>query len=263
MPALALLYHDVVTSGCFESSGFCMIGADRYKLTVRQFEDHLSAIATSVQRKPVQITDGNWQDSFLFTMDDGGCSAMHVADRLESHDWRGHFFVATNYIDTPSFLNRHEIRELAARGHIIGSHSCSHPMPMWRCSPAQLFTEWNESREKLEQILGNSVRAGSVPGGFYGLTIARAAARAKLRFLFTSEPTRRVQRIDGCHVIGRYCIIRFTSAAEAGKLAHGDILACTKQQAFWNMKKLLKRVATKPYAAVRTHMLQRHSSRNQ
>jgi peptidoglycan/xylan/chitin deacetylase (PgdA/CDA1 family) len=257
MQALALLYHDVVPSGHFETSGFRTIGADRYKLGLQEFEEHLTAIAASIKRKPVQITDEDWQDSFLFTMDDGGCSAMHVADSLESRNWHGHFFVTTNFIDTPGFLSRGEIRELAVRGHVIGSHSCSHPTPMWNCSTEQLFTEWNESRQKLEQILGDSVIVASLPGGFYVVAVAKAAARAKLRVLFTSEPTRRVHQVDGCCVVGRYCIMQVTSAAEAAKLARGDVLVCAKQQIFWNSKKLLKKVASQPYAAVRTYILQR------
>src|SRR5262249_4509736 len=159
-------------------SGFSTIGADHYKLTEEQFAQHLSAIASSVRDKPVRITDADWQASFLFTMDDGGASSLHVADQLERHGWRGHFLISTDYIGTRGFLTPSQVRELAERGHCIGSHTCSHPIPMWDLRPEQMFTEWRDSRQKLESIVGSEVTCGSVPGGTYVPQIAAAAAQA-------------------------------------------------------------------------------------
>jgi peptidoglycan/xylan/chitin deacetylase (PgdA/CDA1 family) len=255
--ALALMYHDVVPAGAYALSGFNIIGADHYKLTNEQFEQHLSAISAVVHDKPVRISDENWQASFLFTMDDGGASSLYVADQLERRGWRGHFLIATDYIGTKGFLSAAEVRELAQRGHCIGSHTCSHPIPMWDCPPEQMLTEWRDSRSKLESIIGSEVTCGSVPGGTYVPAIAAAAARAGYRTLFSSEPTSSVQDVAGCSVIGRYGILRTTSAAEAAKLASGDFLACSRQQALWKTKKVLKKVAAKPYAAVRKFIMRR------
>lgn len=255
--ALALMYHDVVPAGAYALSGFSTIGADHYKLSEQQFEQHLSAISTAVKHQPVLITDANWQSSFLFTMDDGGASSMYVADQLEHRGWRGHFLVATDYIGTRGFLSAPQLRELAARGHCIGSHTCSHPIPMWDCTPEQMFREWRDSRLKLESITGGEVTCGSVPGGTYVPAIAVAAAKAGYHNLFSSEPTSSVQQVAGCRVLGRYGMLRTTTAAEAGKLASGDFVACSRQQALWNAKKVLKKVAAKPYAAARKFVMQR------
>jgi peptidoglycan/xylan/chitin deacetylase (PgdA/CDA1 family) len=255
--ALALMYHDVVPAGAFALSGFSTIGADHYKLTEEQFEQHLSAIASSVKGKPVRITDDNWQASFLFTMDDGGASSLHVADHLERLGWRGHFLIATDYISTRGFLTAAQVRELAERGHCIGSHTCSHPIPMWDCTPEQMLTEWRDSRQKLESIIGSKVTCGSVPGGTYVPQIAAAAAQAGYTHLFTSEPSSSVREVAGCRVLGRYGILRTTTSAEAAKLASGDFVACSRQQALWNAKKVVKRVAAKPYAAARAYFMNR------
>ena len=255
--ALALMYHDVVPAGAHALSGFNTIGADHYKLTRDQFEQHLSAISAAVKDKPSLITDDNWQASFLFTMDDGGTSSLYVGDELERRAWRGHFLIATDYIGTPGFLSEAQVRELAERGHCIGSHTCSHPIPMWDCTPEQMFAEWRDSRSKLEDITGTEVACGSVPGGTYMPAIAAAAARAGYRYLFSSEPTSSVEDVAGCRVLGRYGILRTTSAAEAAKLASGDFVACSRQQALWNTKKVLKKVAAKPYAAARKFVMQR------
>ncbi len=254
---LALMYHDVVPAGGFSLSGFNIVGADHYKLTEEQFEQHMCAIAAAVKAKPGRITDTNGLELFLFTMDDGGVSSMYVADQLERRGWRGHFLIATDYIGSGTFLTPAQVRELAERGHCIGSHTCSHPIPMWDCSPEQMFTEWHDSRRKLESIVGTEVTCGSVPGGTYVPAIAAAAAQAGYRSLFSSEPTSSVRDVDGCRVLGRYGILRTTTAAEAAKLASGDFVACSRQQALWNAKKVLKKVAAKPYAAARGFIMQR------
>ena len=255
--ALALMYHDVVPVGRSASSGFQTVGAEHYKLTVQQFEEHLAAIERTVARKPVLIDEDDWHTSFLFTMDDGGSSSLHVADQLERRGWRGHFFIATNCIGTVGFMSSGELRKLSRRGHVIGSHSCSHPIPMWNCTPERIFSEWRDSRLKLEDVLDKAITCASVPGGAYTRMIAESAARAGYVNLFSSEPTRSVQYVDGCRVIGRYMILHTTPAAEAARLAGGDALTCARQHALWNGKKLLKKWASGPYAAARAYMMQR------
>jgi len=128
---------------------------------------------------------------------------------------------------------------------------------MWDCTPEQMFTEWRDSRQKLESIIGSEVTCGSVPGGTYVPEIAVAAAKAGYKHLFSSEPTSNIQEVAGCRVLGRYGILRTTSAAEAAKLASGDFVACSRQQALWNAKKVVKRVAAKPYAAARAYFMNR------
>jgi len=70
---------------------------------------------------------------------------MSIAALLESYGWRGHFFITTDYIAKPASCPRTNSRILYARGHVVGSHSCSHPRRMSRCPPEQLQREWLES----------------------------------------------------------------------------------------------------------------------
>ena len=129
MQALAIMYHDVVENGDFESSGFPGEGAHVYKLRRQDFERHLEAIAGATTAVgTVSQLDGR---PVLLTFDDGGSSFHHpIADLLEGRGWRGHFFITTDRIGSPGFLTEAQLRELHRRGHIIGSHSCSHPTRM-------------------------------------------------------------------------------------------------------------------------------------
>src|SRR5688500_14511894 len=137
MHPVSLLFHDVYAKDPRES-GFASDAADRYKLPVAAFDAHLEAIA-SVRNVP-----------FLITVDDGGVSYYTMlADRLEARGWRGYCFVSTDQIGTRGFLDAAQIRQLDQRGHIIGSHSASHPTRFSACSPDHMREEWAMSRQAL------------------------------------------------------------------------------------------------------------------
>src|SRR5437588_9028953 len=155
---ISLMYHDIVPDGHADESGFPGRDAARYKITPELFDAHLAAIDP-------------WPAASI-TFDDGGASALRVADALERRGRRGWFFITANYIGTPGFVDPPGIRELAGRGHVVGSHSCSHPLRMGHCSWSQLLDEWTRSRALLEDIVGDEVRAASVPGGDFAPQVA-------------------------------------------------------------------------------------------
>ncbi len=195
--------------------------------------------------------------SWLLTFDDGGASTLEpTADLLEKHGWRGFFFVTTDRIGDSTFLNAGQVRELRRRGHVIGSHSCSHPERMSACSRDRLLDEWRRSREKLEDILGEPVRTASVPGGFYSRTVAETAEKAGYTLLFNSEPTTGVATVGGCLVVGRCTVYRGMSAQAAARLITGR-LARWRQTLAWNVKKVAKVVGGGVYLALRRRLLAR------
>ena len=240
-----ILYHDVV-DGDWDRSGFAGAAAARYKLRRADFARHLAAIAGRPGPGPsraVSVLDVLGAPSagpFLFTVDDGGASALHIADALEKRGWIGHFFITTDRIGTPGFLSAGEIRDLDCRGHVLGSHSCSHASWMSELPEHRLFAEWSGSRARLADITGHAVDVGSVPGGYYAPRVAMAAARSGLRVLFTSEPTTECTEIAGCTVLGRYTVYRGMTAAHAARLVAGSYGARPLQSAVWSAKKIAK-----------------------
>jgi peptidoglycan/xylan/chitin deacetylase (PgdA/CDA1 family) len=245
MKKLGLLYHDVIMPGDYKSSGFQSPDANIYKLDRAEFERHLTAIAARTKHDVCLVTEARSLPGtqILLTFDDGGASANScIADMIEARGWRGHFFVTTDYISRPGFLSPSEIRALRKRGHIIGSHSCSHPPRMARCTPAEMDREWRESAARLTDILGEPVEVASVPGGYFSREVARSAALAGIRVLFNSEPVMRSQTVDGCLVLGRYGVQRGVSAEWAAAVASGADLPRLRSYLFWNTKKALKRV---------------------
>jgi peptidoglycan/xylan/chitin deacetylase (PgdA/CDA1 family) len=189
MKTTVLLYHDVVPAGQFELSGFQSPDANIYKLSVDEFDRHLAAIEKSASR-PISTVDVATDDSLMVTFDDGGKGAiLHTAGMLEQRGWRGHFFMTTDYIGSLAFMTTADLRNLRSRGHVIGSHSCSHPTRMNRCSPAELAREWSDSVRALEDVLGEPVTTASIPGGYYGDNVVRAAARAGASARLSRQPS--------------------------------------------------------------------------
>ena len=143
MKATSLMYHDVVEGEDPDSSGFPGGAAALYKLPRTAFERHLEAIAAAGGRPQVAAVEG-WDSgqSLFLTFDDGGVSASNViAPLLDKYQWRGHFFMTTNWIGRPGFLSADQLRELARRGHVIGTHSSSHPTRMSDLSRMRLWLE--------------------------------------------------------------------------------------------------------------------------
>jgi peptidoglycan/xylan/chitin deacetylase (PgdA/CDA1 family) len=245
--AVTLLYHDVTAAGAFGTSGFTDPLADTYKLTVADFVAHLDAVAAVRRDAPALVgrdERGAADSCWLITFDDGGASALApTADLLEARGWRGHFFISTRFTGTHGFLSAAEVRELDARGHVLGSHTVTHPARMADLGEDALRREWRD--------IGRPVTVASVPGGLYAPHVARAAAAEGIRFLFNSEPTTRVRQAEGCVLLGRYAFKSTSRAAEAARLAAGDPLLRAAHWVAWNGKKAVKKASPRGFGAVR------------
>ena len=101
MKLRALMYHDVV-----EGSG------DVYAVTPDAFRQQLDATGRAPGRTMDELRDGDW----MITFDDGGSSALAVGEELARRSWRGHFFIATDLIGRPGYLDWDGVRAVAGHG---------------------------------------------------------------------------------------------------------------------------------------------------
>ena len=214
----AFTYHDVTADP--SDSGFQRPAATRYKLSPAVFAGQLDAIGAA--GTPQLITDVNLAipgRHRLLTFDDGGRSMIAAADELARRGWRGHFFLVTRLIGTRRFVDVSDVRYLRSCGHVVGSHSHTHP-DIFRDQPrARMDEEWRVSRDIVAQVLGEPCTVASVPGGDISPEVLDSGAAAGFRFLFTSEPWLTPQRLGGCWVLGRYCPTTATSLAQVADLA--------------------------------------------
>ncbi len=253
---VALEYHDVVAGSDADSSGFVGEDAASYKLTTENFGAHLGAlaaapvrVATTVEAVALHASDDT---RVALTFDDGGVSASeHIAPLLEARGFRGAFFITTDRIGTAGFLTSSQIVDLYRRGHVIGSHSCSHPTRMAACSASELAHQWGDSLRRLSDILGIMVTTASVPGGYFSRAVAQAAAAAGVRTLFTSEPTTSIAHVGECAVIGRYTLRRNDPAQLVAALVAASSSARRRQWLRWNAKKVVKLLGGRAYLQLR------------
>jgi peptidoglycan/xylan/chitin deacetylase (PgdA/CDA1 family) len=213
---VTLLYHEVTDNPA--ESGFQNPGAFPYKHTTAYFLQNLDVIAQSGARiSTVHDIDFNsGGDYVLLTFDDGGKSAMHIAGLLDERGWRGHFFIPTEMIGSPRFVTADDLRDLRRRGHVIGSHSHSHPPVFWNLTEEEMLREWKTSCQTLSAILQEPITAASVPCGEMNRMTADTVARAGVKYLFTSEPTVHPWKLAGITCFGRFCPKRDTSLRPIG-----------------------------------------------
>jgi peptidoglycan/xylan/chitin deacetylase (PgdA/CDA1 family) len=229
----AFCFHEVTDDA--ESTGFQRRGAVPFRLTPAAFGGHLDRIAAA-GTSPGLVTELDTADRhILLTFDDGGRSALTAADELERRGWRGHFFVVTSRIGSRTFLTGESIRDLRRRGHVVGSHSHTHPDIFRELTVERMRGEWRTSADLLSDLLGEPCEAASVPGGEISSAVLRSASDAGFRFVFTVEPVLRPSNVGECRVLGRFLVKAATEPSRVDQLARfrgwGSALAIRRLKA--------------------------------
>jgi peptidoglycan/xylan/chitin deacetylase (PgdA/CDA1 family) len=245
----ALLYHDIATPERRDATGFPGPLAAPYKLTPEAFAAHLDELARA--GAGIGLVEPGPGPQAALTFDDGGASALETAAALEQRGWRGHFFVTTGRVGTPGFLDAEGVRQLRARGHVVGSHSHTHPTYMGRLADDELLAEWTTSRELLSDILGDPPSMASVPGGFLSRGVIEQAAKAGYGLLMTSEPSARLRRHGNMAVLGRFGIWASTPPEQAGRYATGSRAARGRLWVTWQAKTVAKHISPGTYEWLR------------
>ncbi|HMJ58349.1 MAG TPA: polysaccharide deacetylase family protein, partial [Gemmatimonadales bacterium] len=191
-------YHEVTDAP--GETGFQRPGALPYTLTPRVFADHLTQMAASDAR-PARVTDIDFTRPGRFlvlTFDDGGKSAVYAGDVLARRGWTGHFFIVSGLIGQRTFATASDIRYLVSCGHVVGTHSHTHPDIFPDLTPARMLEEWRTSGDAIGEIVGAPCLTASVPGGDISRQVLESAAAAGIRYLFTSEPWLSPRSLNGC-----------------------------------------------------------------
>ena len=258
MPVVSLMYH-VVVSPVPSTRADSSAEVSRYKVNWDVFREHLDAIAAAGGR-PEGVQDIQARESvrwpLALTFDDGGASAEQIGEALRARGWTGHFFITLDFVGRPGFLDEAGIRRLAEAGHaserirarITFLSAVSPRAGSWRSGG-----EVSRPSARSSEV---AVAIGSVPGGYSSRRVERAAARAGLQALFTSEPVASVRRVDGCVVLGRYAILRNTDPAAVARLARGEPAARFRQLASWKARGLAKKVLGARYRDLRARLLE-------
>ena len=233
------MYHDIVTKND-KSSGFQNESAFQYKVEEVAFEEQVKAL----QGKDV-----------VFTFDDGGVSFYtKAAPILEKYGFKGIFFISTKYIGTPGFLDKEQVVALAERGHVVGSHSHTHPEIFTKLSKEEVHEEWQKSKEVLKEILGEKDFPLSIPNGYASNIIMREAINCGYTDIYTSQPTTKIRMFQKHNVIGRYVV--HENMTTQGVLHIVTSKSCQIKMALkWHVLNVAKRMLGESYDAVKAKVL--------
>jgi peptidoglycan/xylan/chitin deacetylase (PgdA/CDA1 family) len=252
MSRLSLLYHDVGEGEVVPLSGFPGMIPGRYKLSMIEFSAHLAGLSNAGLHFSSDIVD---PEGSLITFDDGGASTPYIADALEAFGWRGCFFIVTDLVGSRGFASWPEIADIASRGHLVGSHSATHPERLNSLSYDSVRHEWTRSCAELSERLASPIVCASVPGGFWSRSVAQAAADAGIQALFTSRPSLASCRMGGVLNLGRFCVTNSRNAEWVVNVARGSGTARAISLAGWLAKELAKTVGGKRYLSLRRMIL--------
>ena len=254
MKAISLMYHDIVNSkNDLASSGFVSPDANHYKVYSTDFTKHIEQIYLDSKYISTVFSESDTSTTPIYlTFDDGGKSAISDALKiLNRHNAKGHFFITTSMIGNKNFLSEEDIIQLDKEGHIIGSHSHTHPEKISSLPSKEIESEWSESIQILQRILNKEVTTASIPGGFFSNDVVKYASKCGIQTLFTSEPKRSLSKLYDCTLIGRYTVQINTPLYTIQKICNENFLFMSKQFLFWEFKKVLKKYFGPQYASLR------------
>ncbi|WP_047488282.1 polysaccharide deacetylase family protein [Terriglobus sp. TAA 43] len=187
-------------------------------------------------------------ESLVITFDDGHYSNFQfAAPILESTALRGLFFLPSTWIgNRREFMSWDDVRNLASRGHRIGSHSATHAF-LPSCSAAAMYEELAGSRHTLEDRLGAPVTSISMPGGRWNEMVLRACALAGYETVYTSEPgfyrpAMDTEQFRTPAVIGRFAVQRRTSLRAISGYAGGDWRTVRRIHSMYQARNGVKRL---------------------
>lgn len=184
-----LTYHEIANAR----------SAYRYGVTTERFSQHVLRLQ--------QFRDKRTEPQITF--DDGHISqfvnAVPILNRLGEE---ATFFITAGWTGKRSgYMNWNQLRELRACGYEVQSHGWSHTL-LTQCSPPKLKHELVGSKNQLEDRLGSSVDAISMPGGRWSPQVLSACAAAGYTRVFISDPWNASLSRGGVQVIGRWMVTR-------------------------------------------------------
>ena len=236
--AAIFAYHNFV-----ERPDVAAPAAQAYVLSQAQFDAHLAALADP-ELRPSRLADvltSPAAGQFVLSFDDGYLTDYTVAfARLAERGWPGCFFVIASQVGAPRALGWRELREMAAAGMEIGSHSLTHPF-LHRADPDQIRREFGESKRILEDGLGQAVHFASLPRGSAAPGMGALIKELGYRAFCTSEPGLVSARTNPFEV-PRIAVKQRTTPAFLRQVCAGRRMTLATLQSFHAVKKLGKQL---------------------
>lgn len=183
-----------------------------YTITEEEFAEHVQFLrdehyrVVSIVDYYKSLLDVNHRlpgKSVLITFDDGHRSAYDVAlPILKDYSCTATFFVTTDWIGKPEYMNKEQLKTMELEGMSVESHCKTHSF-LNKLEPDQVFYELSDSKATLDSMLAKPVRFVSFPGGRYNKMVMECARKAGYDALFSSAPFDLKKLDSSVFLIGR------------------------------------------------------------
>jgi len=175
-----LLYHGVNSGEAFYAEMDAR--SKEYILSKELFQAHMKYLYDNnynvllLEEYLRRINSGQTpRNVVVLTFDDGEKSCHKtIAPILEKFNFKGNFFIISNFIGKDGYMDAKDIKDLSAKGHAIESHSVNHPF-LTKLDNSKVYEELKTSKEKIEALIGREVAFFSIPTGAYNKKVLNAA----------------------------------------------------------------------------------------
>ena len=157
-----LLYHHIQSTRTYS----------RYRVPPEKFDQQMQLLhnwgyeTITTEQLVKAITEGADLPPrpILITFDDGDVDIYQYAfPIMEKYGFKGVFYLVANYVDQPNYISVTQVKEMAASGWEIGSHSLNHIDLV--LNPERQRAEVVESKQRLEDMLGVPILTFAYPFG--------------------------------------------------------------------------------------------------
>jgi len=212
MSVAILIYHRIVDGAATHI----------HELSRERFVSHLEALHDLGARREeggmLRLPGGQ---GVLLSFDDGTEDHRGVADLLERYGWRGLFFVPAGRLGEPGQLTKDDVRDLAARGHVVGAHGFGHRR-FDRLSEAELDRELELGATRLVEAGCGPVTWLAPPGGLCPPGLETRARRCGYRMIRSVRWGYAIEPLDG--MLPGLPITARTTAATVRARAQGQAM---------------------------------------
>jgi len=124
----------------------------------------------------------------MLTFDDGYLDNLQIAaPALQRYGFAATFYIITEKVGTPEYMDWNQVAQVDRMGVDIGSHTASHP-DLTGLPAEELSGELSGSAETLKAHLGHPVYWLCYPAGRYDSDVMRYAGAAGYLLAVTTEP---------------------------------------------------------------------------
>ena len=246
-----LLYHEIVPVG---SASYFGVSETQFTAQLDRLEE-LGLAGSSLE-----ATLSSPEPAVAITFDDG--DATHwavVTPELRRHGMTATFFVATDWVGKPNRVTWGQLREMAAAGMSVQSHTVTHPF-LSQLNQAAVREELVESKRRLDEELNQQTTTIALPGGDFPYRWrARDFEACGYRWIATSRWGPNHVRTDAGRsavMLRRYTVRRSTSARRFDQLVLGSSSALSPEGTrLMLLSQLRSLVGAQRYAAWRARFL--------